>query len=120
MIRPAEDCYDPQSSCIGIAHMDGVEELEALIAERRKKLSPCPCCGRPNPKIAYSYNGSFGRDDKHQFRIYCPGNAMHVHSHPNNDGCGLGSGMLMAKEDEDYADFKEALRYLTEAWNRRS
>lgn len=115
MIRPCAEFEDARFM-LGVAQLLGVEELEKLIVESEKNLLPCPCCGREKPEICYGYDRGL-----HCFSIVCPGTPMSSCQHNlNYNGCGNCSGTLFAKEDEDLADFKEAIRYITEAWNRRT
>ena len=92
--------------------------LKALIEEAEKKMSPCAHCGRKHPRIVYIFcppelPSTIHKDHPH--RLY---GSCWTHKDDTVTGDCEMQGKVWYAEDNE-ADFKEALRLIIEAWNRR-
>jgi hypothetical protein len=92
--------------------LENEAEIAAIIQESEKMLRPCPCCGREHPEFDYvfTFNDTpclVGVVQPHRLNARCG----------SKEGCGLQSKTWYAEDNE--TDFREALRLIVEAWNRR-
>jgi len=113
--------------------LENEAEITALIKEAEAVLMPCPCCGREHPVICYSYqpdlrfpHSVLHNEDTNRAELVmtCNPHVLYAecprpHQMPISvdKGCGIRTQKWHALDDE--ADFKEALRLIIEAWNRR-
>ena len=102
-----------------LRHLENEAELTVLIQEAEKMLSPCAHCGAKG-YIEYGYLTKWyppmrNPSGKHPHELYvrCDGHR----GLEMEDRCGMEGRKIYAEDDE--ADFKEALRVIVKAWNRR-
>jgi len=89
--------------------MENEVEIASHIEAAKVLLKPCPCCGGLHLVVDYTFTTEdtpclVGVVQPHMLTARCT-------------DCGIRSKTWYAEDDE--ADFKEALRLLIEAWNRR-
>ena len=120
-------------SAYGLANLANEAEIRKLIDDAQKQLLPCPCCELESPIIRYTFNPQYRATEvikyseliadcemrvveyPHTLYAECP----RVHQKPEtvDKGCGMRTQEWHAEDDE--VDFKEALRLIVEAWNKR-
>ena len=96
--------------------LENEAEITAIIQEAEALLESCFHCGG-KPMICYA----FAPGDEFPKRIdFDTGVAVTEHPHKLYGGCNI-CGIRTQKwhAEDDEADFKEALRLIVEAWNRR-
>ena len=97
-------------------------ELRALIQECDATLQPCLHCGRPNPHVRYyyrpNYQGQPGKVCPHTMYVECYRSYSKTET-TSMPGCGMQTSKMACEDDDDYTDFKDALRMIAFKWNRR-
>jgi len=87
--------------------------LKSLIDDAEKSLLPCAHCGRERPRIIHIFVPEHIPNHPHRLYAIC-----WAHKDDTVTGiCEMQSKTWYAEDNEE--DFKEALRLIVEAWNRR-
>jgi len=112
----------------GLEDLENSEELSAILHEYRDQLSPCTHCGYKYPDIRYCYqpgnmlphkilpSGELAMKE-YPHEIYAVCSRRSIYQPPEEQGCNIRTQEWFAEDDE--SDFREALRRIVAAWNRR-
>ena len=102
-----------------LRHLENEASLTVLIQEVEKTLFPCAHCGAKG-RIEYGYLPKYypymrnpSGKSPHELYVLCDGHR----GVESEDRCGMEGRRIYAEDNE--ADFREALRLIVKAWNRR-
>ena len=99
--------------------LENGDTLKAMVDEAVAMLSPCAHCGREHPRILYHYlpttfhTGNPTGRHPHELYAICTKDMEDT----VKGICEMESKRWYASDDEE--DFREALRRIVQAWNRR-
>ena len=89
-------------TCYSTHEIESEIGLSSPISEAEDLLKDCNHCGRGGIKVIHLFHPDWG--NPHELYVKCP-------------KCGIRTTEWFAEDTEE--DFKEALRLIVEAWNRR-
>jgi len=124
-----KEYQDITASSFELDVLENEAEISALLHEVDVLLKPCAHCSNEHTRINYKFVPTYHAPHRaspgsteivmkwHPHTLYAECPRAHQNPVSVDKGCGIRTQEWHAEDDE--ADFREALRLIVEAWNRR-